>query len=374
MSNSVIPIDRYDNKESGRTIQEAQNTVMATGAAATVALIRELLQHLQLPEKSVKVEIAINDSVAYRANVRAGKNLAVKSENSALSDDRLRYLKEVVKLPESNQPAAASIPLTRDVTITVDGKEVFRLTDGIVQKNLLNPTVKKTQKQPTQTLETSTQEAEIEENPAREARVEVVAENVPELKQAGVSLSDNQRQELEKLGVNPQTVEHAVEQKARGTVPIILVLNREVERNLSQSTLKDNHKSTLSHFQKAVRDFSRKISSFLGTAREKLFPVTERGIKQDLHNLAVVKVASKLLERFGSQATNGKQVFEGNTFRLERQDNNLTVTAKDGRGKILSLKDGELTGSLTQKDLAQFQAVARQLNQDKSRQSQAEIG
>jgi predicted double-glycine peptidase len=374
MSNSVIPIDRYDNKESGRTIQEAQNTVMATGAAATVALIRELLQHLKLPEKSVKVEIAINDSVAYRANVRADKKLAVNSENPALSDDQLRYLKEVVKLPESNQPAVTSIPLARDVTITVDGKEVFRLTDGIVEKNLLTPTVKKTQEQPTQTLPTSTQEPEIEENPAQEALVEIVQEDVPELKQAGVSLSDEQRQELEKLGVNSQLVENTVQQKAQGTVPIIVVLNREVERNVSQSTLKENLKSMLSRFQKTVKDFSRKISSFLGTAREKLFPATERGIKQDLQNLAAVNVASKLLERFGSQPTNGKQVFEGNTFRLERQNNNLTVTAKDGRGKILSLQDGELTGFLTQKDLAQFQAVARQLNQDKSRQSQAEIG
>jgi hypothetical protein len=374
MSNSVIPIDRYDNKESGRTIQEAQNTVMATGAAATVALIRELLQHLQLPEKSVKVEIAINDSVAYRAKVGGGQNLAVNSDNPALSQEQLRYLKEVVKLPESNQPAAAAIPLTQDVTITVDGKEVFRLTDGIVAKNLLNPALKKTQEQPTQTLETSTQKPKIEENPARGARVEIVAENMPELKQAGVSLSDDQRRELEKLGVNPQTVEHAVGQKARGTVPIVVILNREVERNLSQSTLKDNLNSTLSHFQKAVRDFSRKVSSLLSSTREQLFPTAKQAIKQDLQNLAVVNVASRLIERFGSKTTNGQQVFEGNSFRLERQDNNLTVTTKDGRGKILSLQDGELTGSLTQKDLAQFQAVARQLNQNKSRQSQAEIG
>jgi hypothetical protein len=112
----------------------------------------------------------------------------------------------------------------------------------------------------------------------------------------------------------------------------------------------------------------------LSSTREQLFPTAKQAIKQDLQNLAVVNVASRLIERFGSKTTNGQQVFEGNSFRLERQDNNLTVTTKDGRGKILSLQDGELTGSLTQKDLAQFQAVARQLNQNKSRQSQAEIG
>jgi len=77
---------------------------------------------------------------------------------------------------------------------------------------------------------------------------------------------------------------------------------------------------------------------------------------------------------FGSQTPDGKQVFEGNTFRLERQDNNVTVTAKDGRGAIASLKEGQLNGDLTPKDVEKFQAVDRQLNQGQSRQFQAEIG
>ena len=342
MANRVIPIDRYEAKESGRAIQEAQNTVMVTGAAAIIALIRELLKYLKLPEKSANVKIAIDDSVAYRANAQAGKALEVNPESPALSEKQLPYLKAVVKLPQSNEPAAASIPLDKDVTITVDGKEVFRLKDGIVQKNLIAPAV--------------------------------VESDVPELKQVGVSLSQEQRQKLEKLGIDPQTVEKALEQKAQGTVPIIVVLNREVERNFSRSQLKDNLKSINSRFQKAVKDFSGKISSFLGSAREKLFPTTERAIKQDLQNLAVVNVASHLLDRFGSQTANSKQVFEGNSFRLERWDNNLTVTAKDGRGTILSLKDGELSGSLTAKDVEKFLAVERQLNRGRSRQSQTEIG
>ncbi len=278
MANRVIPIDRYEAKESGRAIQEAQDTVVVTGAAATLALLRELLKHLKLPEK------------------------------------------------------------------------------------------------PSQTVEEATQEPEIEKNPLQEAQVEIVEEDVPKIKQAGVSLCDDRRQELEKLGVNPQTVEKSLGQKAQGTAPIIIVLNREVERNFSRSQLKDNLKSIHSRFQKAVKDFSGKISSFLGSAREKLFPTTERVIKQDLQNLAVVNVASRLLERLGSQTPNGQQVFEGNSFRLERQDNNLTVTAKDERGTILSLKDGKLTSSLTQKDVEKFLAVERQLNQGRSRQSQAEIG
>jgi hypothetical protein len=48
--------------------------------------------------------------------------------------------------------------------------------------------------------------------------------------------------------------------------------------------------------------------------------------------------------------------------------------AKDGRADILSLKDGQLSGSLSQKDIEKFQAVDLQFNQQHSRKLQAEIG
>ena len=197
MANRVIPIDRYEAKESGRAIQEAQNTVVVTGAVATLALIRELLKHLKLPEKSANVKIAIDDSVAYRAKVQAGKNLEVNPESPALSEKQLPYLKAVVKLPQSHEPAAASIPLDKDVTITVDGKEVFRLKDGIVQKNLIASAAEQVQDQPTQEMK---KPATVQKTPVQAAQVEVVESDGSELKQAGISFSQEQRQELEKLG------------------------------------------------------------------------------------------------------------------------------------------------------------------------------
>ena len=398
MSNPLLSIDRHDLKESSRAIQEAQNTAMGTGAAATLALIRELLKSLRLPEKPVKVEISINDSVAYQANAQVGQNLEGNTEAMALSDQQLRYLKEVVKLPQSNSPANAAIALDQDVTITIDGQEVFRLKDGIVENNFLAPSTEQVQENPLQQEENAAQEAQVEivtedspelteqpsipvvmsaeatENAIQEAQVEIVAEDSPELIQTGVSLSSDQRQDLEKLGVNPQMVENALGQKAQSAVPIIVVLNREVDRTVTRSSLKTNLKSIQSRIQKAVKDFSRKISSFLGSAREKLFPTTDRAVKKELENLAVINVAARLLDRFGNQSPDGKQVFEGNTFRLERQDNNVTVTAKDGRGAIASLKEGQLNGDLTPKDVEKFQAVDRQLNQGQSRQFQAEMG
>jgi len=375
MSNPIIPIDRYEAKESGRAIQEAQNTVMSAGNKATIALIRELLKSLKLPQKSAYVQISINDSVAYRATIRPQDEAQLREMSSSLSEEQLRYLKEVMKLPESEQPAASSIPLDKDVTVEVNGKEVLRLKNGVVERNLLVPAPKKAQEPVSQTAEVSSaQGSEVEPKPAQVAQVEVVEEGVRMPEGTGVSLSGEQRQGLQRLGVNPERLENAIGQQAQGNVPIIVVLNREVEGNAKKSPLKNNLKSNLLGFQKAVQDFSKKVSSFLGSLRDKLLPKTNRDIKRDLQNLAVIDLASKLLDRFGGQTDTGKQVFEGNSFRLERQGKDLSVIAKDGRGNILSLKDGELTGSLTQKDVEKFQAVERQLNQGKSRQSQAEIG
>lgn len=405
MSNSVVPVDRYDARESGRAVQTAQNNIMEVGTTTTLALIRELLKSLKLPEKPVSIEIAINDSVVYQAGTQAGQSLEDSTEDRALSEEQLRYIREVVQLPQSGEPAVTTIPLDRDVTIAVDGKEVFRLKDGIVEKNLLVPTLEPVRERPLQQEgEPAPQEETIvpsdrlepiaedspelaeqlspptvvldreSENAVPEAEVEIVAEDSPVLPSTSVALSDEQRQDLEKLGVNPQTVENALGQKDRGTVPIIVVLNQEVDRHVPRSQLKNNLQSIHSQLKKAVKDFSRKISSFLGATREKLFPTTERAIKQDLQNLAVINVAARLLDRFGSQASDGKQVFEGNSFRLERQGNNVTVIAKDGRDTIVSLKEGQLSGSLSLKDVEKFQAVDRQLNQGRSRQFQAAMG
>jgi hypothetical protein len=405
MSNPIIPIDRHDAKESGRAIQEMQNTVMETGTAATLALIRELLKSLKLLNKPVKVEIAINDSVAYQANAQADDKLNVHSADNTLSEPQIRYLKDVVKLPQSDEPAVASIPFDQNVTITVDGQEVFRLKDGIVENNRLVPTIENAQEKSrtkpeilVQASPKTEQNTQVEifgeespeitqkgstpveiathktENTVEEAPVEIFTEINPKTTRTGIALSTDQRQVLEKFGVNPQTVENAMGEKTQGNASIILVLNRELDQKVSRSQLKDNLHSLQSRFQKTVKDLSRKISSFLGNIKEKFFPATERAIKQDLQNLAVINVAARLLDRFGSQSQNGIEVFEGNTFRLERQEKNITVMAKDGRSDILSLKNGQLSGSLSQKDIEKFQAVDRQLHPHQSRRLQAEIG
>ena len=374
MSNPIIPIDRHDAKESGRAIQEMQNTVIETGTAATLALIRELLKSLKLLNKPVKVEIAINDSVAYKRKVQTDKNLEVNSEDHTLSEQNIRYLKDVVKLPQSDEPAVASIPLDQNVTITVDGQEVFRLKDGIVENNRLVPTIENVQEKPRPQPEILVQPSpKTEQN----AQVEILGKESPEITEkvsTDVSLSNDQRQALKKLGINPQTVENTIGEKIQGNVPIILVLNRELDQKVSRSQLKDNLHSLQSRLQKTFEDLSRKIFSFLGNIKEKFFPATERAVKQDLQNLAVINVAARLLDRFGSQSQNGVEIFEGNTFRLERQEKNITVMAKDGRSDILSLKNGQLSGSLSQKDIEKFQAVDRQLHPHQSRRLQAEIG
>jgi DNA-binding transcriptional MerR regulator len=219
----------------------------------------------------------------------------------------------------------------------------------------------------------------LNEESAQVAEVEVVGEEEETLPQTppqktATSLSGEQKQALQNLGVNPEQIQEVMQQQSQGNVPVIVVLNRKVENNVQKSSLKNNLQAGLTGFRKAVQDLSKKVFSFLSSLRDKVIPGPDRDIQKDLQNLAVVNVASKLLDRFGDKTENGKQVFDGSSFRLERQGNNLSIIAKDGRDNILSLKDGELRGSLNPKDVERFRAVERQLGQGKSRQSQAEIG
>jgi DNA-binding transcriptional MerR regulator len=402
MSNPVIPVDRYEAKESGRAIQEAQNTTLEEGAKATLAFLRELLRSLKLTEKTSYVQISINDAVAYRATIRPQNEKQVRELSPPLSNEQLSYLREVIQCPEGLRPHPPDGTPARDVTIEVNGEEVFRLKNGIVERNLLTPAQAKTQTKPSPAQvaevevvgeeeeklpQTSPEksatsllgEQKVEEESSQETEVEVVGEaeepSPPtSSQQPAASLSGEQKQALQNLGVNPEEIQEVMQQQSQGNVPVIVVLNRKVENNVQKSSLKNNLQAGLTGFRKAVEDLSKKVFSFLSSLRDKVIPGPDRDIQKDLQNLAVVNVASKLLDRFGGKTESGKQVFDGSSFRLERQGNNLSIIAKDGRDTILSFKDGELRGSLNPKDIERFRAVERQLGQGKSRQSQAEIG
>ncbi len=503
MSNPMIP-DSSEVKESGQAIQGAQNTAIATGSAATLTVLCELIRILKLSKKIVNVAININDSLAYKANLSRDK-FFIEADSPNLSKEQMNYLKEVVKLPVTNQPPSSqSIPLDKDLTITVNNKEVFSLKNGIIEKNLLigevdlskensvNPVqekpippfqenqqqnivnpVQQSQQNSTlsvpslenlQTPVSSHQEKSIPVQQSQEtttplSKVEVVetpeivflsSEQKQALKQAGLdgetilqvekAINQNQsnsapvgnnnskgtekngvqnldskdtgakkgvfdrlrdfvgisseeeydvqegepveKEVVEDCGVDSEItvqVEKVIDKNQSNSVPLIIFVNQAVDKSKSKGHTKNNFQGLVSKIQNAVKDLTRKVTSLLASTRERFFPATDKNLKQDLQNLAVVQVASRLLDHLGSKPNqDGSQVFEGNSFRIERSENNFTLTAKDGRGTILSSLDGVLTGSLTDQDVNKFKALQAQLNQSqsltKSKQSQAEMG
>jgi len=398
MSNPVIPIEGYDARESGRAIQEAENAVLEVGAKAITALLRELLMALKLRQSSAQVEIKINDAVKYEGTVSLDNTAQQQGDVSSLSQAQLSYLQKVIQLPESEQPAAS---LDQDVTIAVNGVEVFRLQKGVVEKNLLvspskqtNQTVGKSPPKLKQSLPQSqqTMQEESSQESGKEFELSppplplpplsqyqaIEEEDSPEFNEEESSFSEEQKQELENLGINPAGLQRGMVQQSQNQAPhtpIIIVLNRELEQNSSKSTTKKNLNFLQSGFQNAFRNFSHKVSSWLASVKDKIIPKARPNLKQDLQNLAVINIASKLLDRFGSRDHLGYEVFETTNYRLERDpQKNMVVVANDGRGSILVLNEGKIESDLTRKDVERFRAVDRELGeQSKSNSSQVEI-
>ena len=398
MSNPVIPIEGYDARESGRAIQEAQNAVLEVGTKAITALLRELLMALKLRQSSAQVEMKINDAVKYEGTISLDNTAQQQGDVSSLSEAQLSYLQKVIQLPESEQPAAS---LDQDVTIAINGVEVFRLQKGVVEKNLLvspskqtNQTVAKSPPKLKQSLPQSqqTMQEESSQESGKEFELSppplplpppsqyqtIEEEDFPAFNEEESSFSEEQKQELENLGINPAGLQRAMVQQSQNQAPhtpIIIVLNRELEQNSSKSTTKKNLNFLQSGFQNAFRNFSHKVSSWLASVKDKIIPKARPNLKQDLQNLAVINIASKLLDRFGSRDHLGYEVFETTNYRLERDpQKNMVVVANDGRGSILVLNEGKIESDLTRKDVERFRAVDRELEeQGKSHSSQVEI-
>ena len=266
--------------------------------------------------------------------------------------------------------------------------------------------------------------AEPESIPISQADVEIVSgdEFEPESVTKRIEFSSEQRKQLEKDGIDPENLQNIIAQNNVNRSPVIIIINQEIEKtpkpnilkenlqkigsNIRQSVqdfskkvsniletinqeiektpkpsvLKENLQKIGSNIRQSVQDFSKKISNVLSAKREEIFPPGRENRKSDLNNLAALSVASALLDRHGKKNAKGVEQFEGKSFRLERSGDNVRVSAKDGRGTILSLDNGKLEGDLKKQDVEQFKAVAKQLDQvhmqgrGRSKQSESEIG
>lgn len=78
----------------------------------------------------------------------------------------------------------------------------------------------------------------------------------------------------------------------------------------------------------------------------------------------VVQAARKTLTKLGMAAPEGGRCYQGKRYRLWQQGQTLTITAKDDRGEILRVQDGQIEGKLSSKDVKAFQTFEQLLDQE----------
>ncbi len=165
--------EKLEAKQIGQDYREIEQTTVVVMAQILAKILKQIRSSLGLPkDKDVKVEIDLDGKKALE--VAGSKELKVKPSRDIAVDD-LKYIQRAIALPAiaSAQEAAAPKEFDRNLTIKVNGSEVFRLKDGVVELNALQrEQQREAQPQPVSQrfAKASTKEAHV--NPASEQQLE----------------------------------------------------------------------------------------------------------------------------------------------------------------------------------------------------------
>lgn len=203
---------------------------------------------------------------------------------------------------------------------------------------------------------------------------------------AQVQFSQGDRTRLEANGIDSQQVERAANQavnsrpsqnaEAEKYVPVVVILDRQVQK-MQNSPLKNNLNKMVEGLKNAPRNLKQSLqqvgqkvadfgSSVKQTFQKANFGSERQSFRQDLSNLAVLQTAKQLIDNYGKTNSSGATVFEGNRYQFSQKGSDIAVTSKDGRGTILNLQDGKLSGNLNPSDTKQFRQINQMLNRDAS--------
>ena len=203
---------------------------------------------------------------------------------------------------------------------------------------------------------------------------------------AQVQFTQGDHTRLEANGIDSQQVERAATQAvnsqpqpnagAEKYVPVVVILDRQVQK-LQNSPLKNNLNKMVERLKNAPRNLQQSLqqvgqkvadfsSSIKQTFQKAKFGSEQQSFKQDLSNLAVLQTAKQLIDNYGETNSSGEKQFEGNRYQFTQKGGDIAVISKDGRGKILTLQDGKLSGNLNPSDTKQFRQINQMLNRDAS--------
>lgn len=326
-----------DEKIEGKQIGEDHRETERTSALILFALIKKILDTLELKDKKAKVEIQLDGKKAVEAT--QNKGLTIKRAKEITTEDA-RYIERAISVAASESKE----PLNRDLSIKVNGEEVFRLKDGVVELNSL------AREQQVKRAKAIAQEFTRQRQQGKQPTLKEVAHTIDKGEQQSETAPKNVSEPPSKdPTVNPEVQ------------PAIIILEREVQNRVEEPTTARGLSGVAEAFNQARLGIQQSISSFVDRTRERLgIDPESKSLRQDLESLAVAQTARKLIAEFGTPDSKGGQSFGGATYQIHAQGSNLTVHSTH-RGTILEVQDGQIKSNLEGRDVKQFREIDKQL-------------
>ena len=326
-----------DEKIEGKQIGEDHRETERTSALILFALIKKILDTLDLKDKKAKVEIQLDGKKAVEATQSEG--LTIKRAKEITTEDA-RYIERAISVAASESKE----PLNRDLSIKVNGEEVFRLKDGVVELNSL------AREQQVKRAKAIAQEFTRQRQQGKQPTLKEVAHTIDKGEQQSETAPKNVSESPSKdPTVNPEVQ------------PAIIILEREVQNRVEEPTTARGLSGVAEAFNQARLGIQQSISSFVDRTRERLgIDPESKSLRQDLESLAVAQTARKLISEFGTPDSKGGQSFGGATYQIHAQGPNLTVHSTH-RGTILEVQDGQINSKLEERDVKQFREIDKQL-------------
>ncbi len=129
--------EKLESKQIGEDYREIEQTSVVLLAQILAKILKQIRESLNLPkDKNTKVEIDLDGKKALEAS--GSKSLEVKPSADISADD-VKYIQKAIAQPaqKHKESVAPSNEFDRNLTIKVNGQEVFRLKDGVVELNAL---------------------------------------------------------------------------------------------------------------------------------------------------------------------------------------------------------------------------------------------
>lgn len=379
---------RRETKQIGENNHEIQQELIISAARLTARFIEELLSKIKgrMQDKNapLKVSIQFGDKTL-EEKVNTNSQTATNDESLMLSQQDIDYLRNVIATPASTQKHPH---LDRNVSISVNGREILSVKNGVVKCNELATPAKEAEAEVEAAPERSPQiavEPPGKESSAIPSTIDIEARTVAEPEGAKenspVGTTPTKLLEKEETQQTQSATTPRTEAEPTPSSSVIIILNRELQNRVPQGRSRDNLLNAVQTWAKAPRNLMRQVSSAFSQARQQLlskFAQSETPLTQDLRNLAAVSTADRLLAQHGTKTADGTEVLEGNVYRFERSPQSLTVTAKDGRGNILEQRNGAIAGNLSPDDVARFRTIDKSLStnatRERSPQTEPELG